>query len=134
MERSMHKTTSDAEFDKAHGRNTDGHPKEEPYAQLFVLDAGDDTTKPPPREWLLGNVFARRFLSTLFGDGGVGKTAVRCAQYLSLALGRSLTGEHIFQRCRVLIVSLEDEEAEKQLRHANEQLALSRAYPGRERK
>jgi hypothetical protein len=25
-------------------------------------------------------------------------------------------------------------EAEKQLRHANEQLALSRAYPGRERK
>jgi hypothetical protein len=109
MERSMHKTTSDAEFDKAHGRNTDGHPKEEPYAQLFVLDAGDDTERPPPREWLLGNVFARRFLSTLFGDGGVGKTAVRCAQYLSLALGRSLTGEHIFQRCRVLIVSLEDD-------------------------
>ena len=25
-------------------------------------------------------------------------------------------------------------EAEKQLKHANEQLALSRAYPGRERK
>src|SRR5215471_455906 len=42
-------------------------------------------------------------------DGGVGKTALRNAQYISLATGRNLTGEHIFQRCRVLIVSLEDD-------------------------
>jgi hypothetical protein len=31
------------------------------------------------------------------------------AQLLSLATGRPLTGEHVFQRCRVLIVSLEDD-------------------------
>jgi RecA-family ATPase len=31
---------------------------------------------------------------------------------MSLAIGRSLTGEHVFQRCRVLIVSLEDDTAE----------------------
>jgi hypothetical protein len=73
------------------------------------LDAGDDLEKPPPRAWLLGNIFARKFLSSLFGDGGVGKTALRYAQYLSLATGRTLTGEHVFQRCRVLIVSLEDD-------------------------
>jgi hypothetical protein len=78
-------------------------------ASYFILDAGDDDTKPPPREWLLGNVFARKFLSCLFGDGGVGKTAVRYAQYLSLATGRALSGEHVFQRSRVLIVSLEDD-------------------------
>jgi hypothetical protein len=57
-------------------------------------------------------VFCREFLSSLFGDGGIGKTALRYAQYLSLATGRSLTGEHVFQRCRVLIVSLEDNDAE----------------------
>jgi hypothetical protein len=55
---------------------------------------------PPPREWLLGNVFCREFLSSLIGDGGVGKTAVRYAQYLSLASNRSLTGEHVFLRAR----------------------------------
>jgi len=81
-------------------------------AELGDWDAGDDIEVPPPRAWLLGNVFARRFLSSLFAEGGTGKTALRYAQLLSLASGRSLTGEHVFQRCRVLIVSLEDDEHE----------------------
>jgi hypothetical protein len=41
---------------------------------------------------------------------------LRLAQYLSLATGRSLTGEHVFKRCRVLVVSLEDDEQEMQRR------------------
>ena len=63
----------------------------------------------PPRGWLLGNLFARNFISSLFAEGGTGKTALRYAQLLSLATGNSLIGEHVFQRCRVLIVSLEDD-------------------------
>jgi RecA-family ATPase len=78
-----------------------------PVAELGEWDAGDIKT-PPPRAWLLGNVFCRTFLSSLIAEGGTGKTAVRYAQLLSLAIGRSLTKEHVFQRCRVLIVSLED--------------------------
>jgi hypothetical protein len=87
-------------------------PKQEPpkpKSLLGELNAGDDTEKPPPRGWLYGNIFARKFPSTLFGDGGIGKTALRYAQYISLATGRKLLSEHIFQRCRVLIVSLEDD-------------------------
>lgn len=76
---------------------------------LGEWDAGDDAAEIPPRAWLLGNVFCRRFVSSLVAAGGVGKTALRVLQLLSLALGRSLTGEHVFQRCRVLIVSLEDD-------------------------
>ena len=83
--------------------------KQNTSARLGVLDAGDDITLPPPRSWLYGNIFARKFLSSLFADGGVGKTALRYAQYLSLATGRSLLGEHVFQRSRVLIISLEDD-------------------------
>ena len=79
---------------------------------LGEWDAGDDVGLPPPRGWLLGNVFCRGFLSSLLADGGVGKTAIRYAQLLSAATGRSLTGEHVFQRCRVLIVSLEDDDRE----------------------
>jgi hypothetical protein len=81
-------------------------------ASLGEWNAGDDVDPPPPRGWLLGNVFARRFVSSLYGDGGTGKTATRYTQYLSLATGKPLTGEHVFQRCRVLIVSLEDDDRE----------------------
>jgi hypothetical protein len=82
---------------------------EELTDKLGEWDAGDDIELPPPRGWLLGNVFARNFISSLFAEGGTGKTALRYAQLLSLATGNSLTGEHLFQRCRVLIVSLEDD-------------------------
>ena len=76
---------------------------------LGECDAGDDTEPPPPRGWLLANTFSRKFISSLLADGGVGKTALRYVQYLSLVTGRSLTGEHVFQRARVLIISLEDD-------------------------
>jgi AAA domain len=79
-----------------------------PPLDLGEWDAGDDQADPPPRGWLLGNIFCRQFVSSLIADGGVGKTALRLAQLLSLATGRSLTGDHVFQRCRVLIISLED--------------------------
>jgi hypothetical protein len=82
--------------------------KEAPIG-LGEWDAGNDTDTPPPRSWLLGNIFARKFMSSLLADGGVGKTALRYAQLLSCATGRSLTGDHVFQRCRVLIISLEDD-------------------------
>ena len=92
---------------------------------LGIWDAGDDDYIIPPRGWLLGTAFCRRFLSSLVADGGTGKTALRIAQLLSLAAGRSLTGEHVFLRCRVLIVSLEDDRDELRrrvyaaLRHYN---------------
>jgi AAA domain len=76
---------------------------------LNVWNAGRDVKLPPPRGWLLGVSFCRRLLSSLLGTGGVGKSALRVLQAISLATGRNLTGEHIFQRTRVLIISLEDD-------------------------
>ena len=75
-------------------------------------DAGDDTGDIPPRGWLLGNTFCRGFISSIQAGGGTGKTALRIAQLLSMATGRPLTKEHVFHRCRVLIVSLEDDRDE----------------------
>ena len=88
--------------------------------ELLGWDAGEDDTIPPPRGWLLGTSFCRGFASSLLGDGGVGKTAVRYAQMLSLATKRALTGEWVFERCRVLILSLEDgpDELRRRLRAA----------------
>lgn len=80
----------------------------EPAPPLGEWDAGLDDSVPPPRGWLLGNIFCRQFASSLLADGAVGKSSLRYVQLLSLATGRPLTGEHVFQRSRVLIVSLED--------------------------
>jgi hypothetical protein len=85
---------------------------DQPLDLLGIWDAGEDDYNIPPRGWLLGNTFCRRFTSSLIADGAVGKTAVRIAQLMSLATGRSLTGEHVFIRCNVLIISLEDDKDE----------------------
>jgi AAA domain len=77
------------------------------------FDAGDeddeDDAALPLREWLLGTSFCRGYLSGLISAGGSGKTTVRIAQLLSAASYRNLTGEHVFVRCRVLVVCLEDD-------------------------
>lgn len=86
--------------DSGCGRNTAG---------LGEWNAALDVDPPPPRGWLLGSSLCRQFVSSLLADGGTGKTALRFLQALALATGRPLTGEHVFQRCRVLIVSLEDD-------------------------
>jgi AAA domain/Primase C terminal 2 (PriCT-2) len=83
---------------------------------LEVFDAGDDVGLPPPRAWLLGISFARKFLSSILADGGVGKTAFRYAQLIALATGVEITGERVVERCRVLIISLEDDRDELQRR------------------
>ena len=88
-------------------RDASGEP-----GALDIWDAGDDDYNIPPREWLLGNTFCKKFLSSLIADGGVGKTALRIAQIGSLATGRSITGEHVFRRCRALILSFEDDRDE----------------------
>jgi hypothetical protein len=79
-------------------------------------DAGDDPGVIPPREWLLGNQFCCGFISSIVAAGGTGKTALRLLQFISLATGRPLCGQHVFRRCRVLLISLEDDRDELQRR------------------
>jgi RecA-family ATPase len=83
---------------------------------LGEWDAGDDPGTIPPRQWLLGNQFCRGFISSLFAAGGIGKTSLRLLQFISLALGRPLCGQHVFRRCRVLLITLEDDDNELQRR------------------
>jgi hypothetical protein len=94
-------------------------PVEPPASSAVDLgewDAGDETGPIPPRQWLLGNQFCRTFISSIVAAGGVGKSALRLLQFISLALGRSLCGQHVFDRCRVLLISLEDDRDEMQRR------------------
>jgi AAA domain len=85
---------------------------------LNEIDAGDDPGRLTPRGWLVGNQFCRQFLSSLFATGGVGKSALRMAQFIAAATKRQITGQHIFLRCRVLLLSFEDDNTELQRRIA----------------
>ena len=96
----------------------EGQAPAQPIARLNVWDAGETWRTPPPREWLLGNQFCRKFLSGLLAPGATGKTALRQLQYLALATGRPLTGQHVFKRARVLQLSLEDDDDEMRRRLA----------------
>jgi hypothetical protein len=90
--------------------------KDADSSDLNERDAGDDVQLPLPRQWLLGNQFCRKFLSGVVAPGSTGKSALRIAQSLSLATGRPLTDQHVFKRCRVLLVSLEDDVEEMKRR------------------
>jgi AAA domain len=72
------------------------------------LDQGD----VPPREWLLGTVLCRSYVTVLAAFGGAGKTSLAIAWALSLASGRALVGDHVHRRCRVLILTFEDDRQE----------------------
>jgi hypothetical protein len=84
----------------------------DPVAGLDEWDAGDDPGPIPPRQWLLANQFCCGFISSIVSAGGGGKSALRLLQLMSLALGSSLCGQYVFRRCRVLLVSLEDDRNE----------------------
>jgi hypothetical protein len=104
--------------EKAARARINGHEEAPQTAPIGLgeWDAGEDPGVIPPREWLLGNQFCRGFISSVVAAGGTGKTALRLLQFISMALGRSLCGQHIFRRSRVLLVSLEDDRDELQRR------------------
>jgi hypothetical protein len=93
-----------------------------PYSsELDEWDAGEQLTSGEPikpRQWLLARCFCRTFLSGLVAPGDAGKTTLRLTQAVELATGRELLGHHVYQRCRVLVLSLEDDREELRRRLA----------------
>jgi RecA-family ATPase len=83
-------------------------------AELGEWDAGEllESAAPAPRQWLMSRQFCRGFLSGLVAPGAAGKTTLRLTQAIELAARRELLGHRIYQRCRVLVVSLEDDREE----------------------
>jgi len=90
-------------------------------SELDEWDAGESLSNDEPikpRQWLLARCFCRTFLSGLVAPGDAGKTTLRLTQAVELATNRELLGHHIYQRCRVLVLSLEDDREELRRRLA----------------
>ena len=96
--------------------------------RLFVEEDGrhgnDDTQGPPPisatpfvwrdpatippRAWLYGKHYIRKFLTCTVGLGGGGKTSALIVEALAMATGRPLLGIKPVERARVWIWNGED--------------------------
>lgn len=66
----------------------------------------------PPREWLYGHHYIRKFVSVTISPGGVGKTSLGMGEALSMATGRELFGVKVHQRARVWLWNGEDPQEE----------------------
>jgi hypothetical protein len=82
--------------------------------QPFVLQ---DPAKIPPRQWVYGRHYIRKFLSVTVAPGGTGKTAITLAEAVAMATGRDLMGIQTEKR-RVWVWNLEDPLDELQRRIA----------------
>ena len=78
-----------------------------PFEIINAADIGD-LSQLPPTEFLLGDQFAKGYVSGTIAPGATGKTAIRIVQALSVATGRELTEEPVYLRCKVLFVCFED--------------------------
>ena len=80
---------------RAHAEVDDREAKEPeygsrtPWLKHFVFRAPHLI---PPREFLYGTHYARRYLSTTFGPGGGGKSSLSIVEVLAMATGRPLLG------------------------------------------
>jgi len=55
----------------------------------------------PPRRWIYGYHYIRKYISTTVSPGGLGKTSNSIVEALSMASDRSLLGERVHEQCRV---------------------------------
>jgi hypothetical protein len=67
-----------------------------------------DPSSIPPREWVYGNHYIRRFLSTTVAPGGIGKSSLAIVELLAIATGRPLLGREPDESCPVWYWNGED--------------------------
>jgi hypothetical protein len=76
-----------------------------------------DPATIPPRQWLYGRHYIRKFVSCTVGGGGVGKTSLDMVEAVAMASGRPLLGIEVAHPLKVWVFNLEDplEEMERRL-------------------
>jgi len=89
-------------------------PSSDTWARPFVFRPASEL---PHRQWLYGDHYIRRFLTTTLAPGGVGKSALALVEALSMASGKALVGVVPVERCKVWYWNGEDpyEETERRV-------------------
>jgi len=69
-----------------------------------------DPADIPPRQWLYGRHFIRKYVSVTVSPGGVGKTAKAIVEALAMVTGRDLLGETVHERASVWLLNEDPQE------------------------
>jgi hypothetical protein len=77
-----------------------------------------DPKSIPPRSWLYGRHYIRKFVSCTVAPGGSGKSSLALAEALAMASGKALLGQKPVERVKVWLWNLEDPLEETQRRVA----------------
>lgn len=77
-----------------------------------------DPREIPPRRWLYGRHFIRRYVTTTVSPGGFGKTSLLLVEALAMVTGRPLLGVRLPERLRVWVWNGEDPQDETERRLA----------------
>lgn len=86
-----------------------------------------DGAQIPPREWIYGRHYIRRFLTATFGAGGGGKSSHAVTEAIAMATCKRVLGEPAKRPARVWYVNAEDppEEIERRFTAAAEHFNVS---------
>jgi hypothetical protein len=67
-----------------------------------------DPAQIPPRQWIYGRHYIRKYVSATVASGGLGKSATKIAEAISMAIGRDLLSNEPIKRQRVWYWNGED--------------------------
>ncbi|WP_313349809.1 AAA family ATPase [Paracoccus sp. (in: a-proteobacteria)] len=82
----------------------DGIPAIAPFRSWQVVDPASI----PPREWLYGNHYIRKFASVTVAPGGLGKSTLVLVECIAMATGRALLGTRPRGPLKVVYFNAED--------------------------
>jgi hypothetical protein len=69
-----------------------------------------DPATIPPRQWIYGRHYIRKYVSVTVSPGGLGKTGKAIVEALSMVTGRELLGETVHERARVWLLNEDPQE------------------------
>lgn len=82
----------------------DGIPAIAPFRSWQPVEE----TSIPPREWLYGNHYIRKFASVTVAPGGLGKSTLVLVECIAMATGRAILGIKPHGLCKVVYFNAED--------------------------
>lgn len=96
---------------RAHA-NDNGRPVEDASPSLITATEWRwiDPTTIPPRQWIYGRHYIRKYVSVTVSPGGLGKTGKAIVEALSMVTGRELLGETVHERARVWLLNEDPQE------------------------
>jgi hypothetical protein len=97
---------------KARAKNGPAECKSADEDPPYFVEALPHDALIEPRQWIVENMLARKFVTAVVGDSGTGKTQWTAQLAVAIAAGKNLTGHSIVKKSRIWTINNEDDQDE----------------------